>query len=227
MGPFPISMADKAGYLLTAHFVITLLCIHRRKVIYPAFLHPRSFLCIQIAGMIPSGPPSDSKNTMPKILLAFLLLTFSWTACADILSGRVVKVADGDTITVLDADHTQHRIRLQGIDAPERGQAYGRKSGQYLSEAVAGQQVTVEYGKRDQYRRIVGTVLLDGRDMNLRQIEAGLAWHYKQYQKVQSAEDRRRYADAELVAREHRRGLWQETDPVAPWEWRKRKREGR
>ena len=139
----------------------------------------------------------------------------------------MVKVADGDTVTILDASNTQHRIRLQGIDAPERGQAYGKKSGQYLSQAVTGKHVTVQYSKRDRYQRLVGKVLLGGQDMNVRQIQAGLAWHYKKYQREQSAADRRLYADAEVMAREARRGLWQEADSVAPWAWRKRKREAR
>jgi endonuclease YncB( thermonuclease family) len=72
------------------------------------------------------------------------LLAASWLVHADIITGRVVKVTDGDTVTILDASNTQHRIRLQGIDAPERGQAYGKKSGQYLSQAVAGKHVTAE-----------------------------------------------------------------------------------
>jgi endonuclease YncB( thermonuclease family) len=112
---------------------------------------------------------------MLRFLLATLLLTASWAVYADTLTGRVVKVADGDTVTVLDADNTQHRIRLQGIDAPERGQPYGKKSGQYLSEAVAGQHVTVEYSKIDRFERLVGKVLLGGQDMNVRQVQAGLA----------------------------------------------------
>jgi endonuclease YncB( thermonuclease family) len=96
-----------------------------------------------------------------------------------------------------------------------------------LAQAVAGKQVTVQYSKRDRYQRLVGKVLLDGQDMNVRQIQAGLAWHYKKYQREQSTEDRQLYADAEVMAREARRGLWQEADPVAPWAWRKRKRKAR
>jgi endonuclease YncB( thermonuclease family) len=92
---------------------------------------------------------------------------------------------------------------------------------------VTGKHVTVQYSKRDRYQRLVGKVLLGGQDMNIRQIQAGLAWHYKKYQREQSAADRRLYADAEVMAREAQRGLWREADPVAPWMWRKRKREAR
>lgn len=115
-----------------------------------------------------------------------------------------MKVADGDTIT---------------IDFP-----YGRKSGKYLSQAVAGKHVMIEYEKRDRYKRIIGKVLLSGQDMNLRQVKAGLAWHYKKYQREQTPADRDLYSEAEIMARETGQGLWQEADPVPPWDWRKIKR---
>ncbi len=118
-----------------------------------------------------------------------LLLLCPLVESADTVSGRVVKVSDGDTIAILDNSKTQHRIRLQGIDTPERKQPYGRKSGKYLSEAVAGEHVVVDYDKRDRYKRIIGKVLLNDQDMNLRQVKAALAWHYKKYQKEQSAEE--------------------------------------
>ena len=86
---------------------------------------------------------------------------------------------------------------------------------------VAGQQVTVEYQRRDRYGRIVGKVLLDGIDACLEQVKAGFAWHYKKYQHEQSLEDRQRYAVAEIRARDERLGLWRENNPNAPWEFRR------
>ncbi len=100
------------------------------------------------------------------IALCFLVLP-SIAASADTLTGKVIKVADGDSITVLDANYTQHKIRLAGIDAPERKQAYGLASRKHLASIVAGKQVTVEYQKRDRYGRIVGKVLLDEIDVCL------------------------------------------------------------
>ncbi len=149
-------------------------------------------------------------------LLSIFILIFQESIFAETITGRVVKVYDGDTVTILDASNTQHRIRLQGIDAPERGQAYGKKSGKYLADAVASKHVTVDYEKLDRYKRIMGKVLRDGRDMNLRQLKAGLAWHYKKYQKEQSLDDRKLYAAAEIEARQAGRGLWQEPEPVPP-----------
>jgi endonuclease YncB( thermonuclease family) len=136
-------------------------------------------------------------------------------------SGRVVKVEDGDTIVVLDDANRSYKIRLQGIDAPEGGQAFGDRSRQNLADEVFGNQVSVEWAKRDRYGRIVGKVLLYGRDVCLEQIRAGMAWHYKFYQNEQSAEDRKMYADAEEEARMARRGLWVDVDPTAPWEFRR------
>lgn len=137
-----------------------------------------------------------------------------------ILYGRVVKIADGDTITVVDADNVEFRVRLMGIDAPERKQAYSQISRENLANLIFGKSVTVQYEKLDRYGRIVGKVKLDGNDECLEQIKAGLAWHYKQFEKEQSADDRLAYAKAENEARSNRRGLWQDSDPTPPWAFR-------
>jgi endonuclease YncB( thermonuclease family) len=121
------------------------------------------------------------------------------------------------------------KIRLAGIDAPERKQAYGLASRKHLGSIVAGKQVTVEYRKRDRHGRIVGKVLLyavyhtdiDGIDVCLEQVKAGFAWHYKKYQHEQSREDQRLYAEADIRARNDRLGLWRENNPNPPWEYRR------
>jgi endonuclease YncB( thermonuclease family) len=140
------------------------------------------------------------------------------------LTGRVVGVADGDTITVLGFNRIQHKIRLAWIDAPERSQAYGNVSKQHLSALVFGQNVTVDYHKTDRYGRTVGTVVVNGRDVNLEQVRAGLAWHYKQYEGEQIPKDRATYAQAELSARKKRLGLWRDLNPIPPWEFRHKRR---
>lgn len=159
------------------------------------------------------------------LLAATTLLAISLAANADTLLGRVVGVSDGDTVTVLDSRNQQYKIRLMGIDAPEKSQAFGNRSKQFLSSLVFNRQVQVEYNKRDRYGRAVGKIIVDGKDANLAQIEAGMAWHYKQYQKEQSADDRVAYASAEEQARVGRRGLWQDSEPTPPWEYRKKARE--
>ena len=160
---------------------------------------------------------------MRLVITLFLILAYS-IAQAETLIGRVVRVTDGDTIVVLDTNNIQHKIRLQGIDAPERKQAYGTKSKEHLSDSVAGKFVVIEYEKRDYYKRILGKVLLSNQDMNLEQIKAGLAWHYKKYQKDQIPTDRDLYSKVEIEARETKRGLWHDPEPVPPWEYRKMKR---
>jgi endonuclease YncB( thermonuclease family) len=142
-------------------------------------------------------------------------------ALAQTLAAKVVGVSDGDTITVLDATRTQHKIRLAGIDAPERRQAFGSVSKQNLSRMVFQKDVTIDWDKRDRHGRIVGKVLLKGNDICIRQIEDGLAWHFKKYESEQPAIDRVRYSRAEADARAAGVGLWRDSHPVPPWEFRR------
>ncbi len=132
----------------------------------------------------------------------------------------MVGVSDGDTVTLLDGLHVQHRIRLAGIDAPEKAQPYGDASKRHLSDMVFGTSVTVDFEKHDRYGRIVGKILKDGRDASLEQLRSGFAWHYKQYQRDQSHADRSTYAEIEIEAQQAHAGLWRDPAPVAPWTWR-------
>lgn len=152
------------------------------------------------------------------------VLALGWVAtvsCAAELVGRVVGVLDGDTIDVLTPAKIQVRIRLAGIDAPEKRQAFGNAAKQKLSDLVFARQVTVDWTKTDRYKRTIGKVLVNGVDANLRMVETGMAWHYKQYAKEQSPADRRLYAAAEEGARARRVGLWRDASPVAPWTFRR------
>ena len=155
----------------------------------------------------------------------FLLLILAQiTAYADSLNCpcKVVKITDGDTVNVLDQANTRHRIRLMGIDAPERKQPFGLKSKQNLSSLIAGKNIEVSYSKHDRYKRIIGKLLLDGQDINLTQIKQGFAWHYKQYQREQSKLDQALYSSSEIEARSKRIGLWS-VPAVPPWEYRRAK----
>ena len=151
---------------------------------------------------------------------AAVLLALACTAHAETITGRVVGVADGDTITVLDANKVQHKIRLSGIDAPEKKQPFGNRSKESLSALAFDKTVNVETSKRDKYGRQIGKVLVDGRDVNLVQVERGMAWFYRQYQREQSLNDQRLYEAAEDAARASKRGLWRDADQVSPWVWR-------
>jgi endonuclease YncB( thermonuclease family) len=158
-----------------------------------------------------------------KTLFVVLLLLFSINVSSQTLVGRVVGVTDGDTITLLDASYTQYKIRLAGIDAPEKKQPFGQVSKQSLSDLVYDKIVKVDWYKKDKYQRIIGKVLLNEIDTNLEQVKRGLAWHYTKYQKEQSIEDRESYYEAQEDAKGNKLGLWIEPNSIEPWEWRKRK----
>lgn len=158
---------------------------------------------------------------MVKALQLLLIVTLVHAvALAKEFQGEVVRVTDGDTVSILDVKKEQHKVRLIGIDAPEKKQAFGKISKQHLSKLVFGKIVTVEFEKSDRYGRILGKMLFNGNDINLEQLRAGLAWHYKQYTKSQSTEDQAAYAKAESDAKRLSLGLWADPDPVPPWEFR-------
>jgi endonuclease YncB( thermonuclease family) len=160
-----------------------------------------------------------------KTILALILTFTTLASFADQLQGKVVTVTDGDTVGVLTNDNVLHKIRLSGIDAPEKKQAFGNKSKQALDDEIGGKIVTVEYNKRDKYQRIVGKIMFNGKDVNLHQIQRGLAWHYKKYQNEQEVEDRSIYANAEYLAQRDKLGLWADTNSMPPWDFRKQKRD--
>ena len=117
--------------------------------------------------------------------LTLITLLLSLNIYADTVMGRVVGVSDGDTITLLDTTNTQYKVRLSGIDAPEKKQPFEQVSKRSLSDLVYDKTVAVEWKKKDRYQRIVGKVLLDNVDVNLEQVKRGLAWHYTKYKKEQ------------------------------------------
>lgn len=155
--------------------------------------------------------------------IALLLFLAAHSASAETIQGKVVRIADGDTLTILDAGKLQHKIRLAGIDAPERGQPFGQVSKQNLTRIAAGKSALVDWHKRDRYGRLVGTVYVHGHDIALEQIRVGLAWHYKEYVREQTPAQAATYAIREMDARRGRVGLWRDAQPVAPWDWRRKR----
>ena len=171
------------------------------------------------------------------LLTGFVIAVHGY-ARADALAGRVVGVNDGDTITVLDLEKGQHKIRVAGIDAPEKGHPCGERAKENLSRLVFGRDVRVDWHKTDRYGRLIGTVWVAspeascGRkadcpktlDAGMAQLTVGLAWHYKKYAHEQDPQQRGQYAFAEEEARGKLAGLWRDPNPVPPWEWRGAKR---
>lgn len=152
----------------------------------------------------------------------FLFLALCWALpllAAETIVGKVVSIADGDTITVL-VDKTQVKVRLHGIDAPEKAQDFGTVSRTFTSDQCFGEEVTVEVTDTDRYGRKVGVVTLaDGRVLNHALVEAGLAHWYEAYAPKDAT-----LKGLEEEAKAAKRGLWSRTDAVAPWEFRKQKR---
>lgn len=167
--------------------------------------------------------------------LRLLFALLAGPASATLLEGRVINVADGDTLTVLDDRHQSHKVRLAGIDAPERGQPFGGRAKDALTTLTKQQRVSVEGGKTDRYRRRIGVVRVAPRecpacppsiDVGLTLIGAGLAWHYRAYAREQSITDREQYRQAEKEARNRLEGLWADTAPTPPWDWRYTRKTG-
>jgi|TARA_B110001469_G_scaffold125163_1_gene140099 endonuclease YncB( thermonuclease family) len=158
------------------------------------------------------------------IVMLFLSSTYSF---AD-FNAVVVNIVDGDTIDVIDNNSKKLRIRLLGIDAPEKKQHFGHESFFYLNRILNGQSVTIISNPDKKkpytlgyYKRIIGKVVMNGRDINLEMIKKGMAWHFKKYKKSQPIGDRHSYNKAENEARRNNIGLWFEGDPLPPWRWRK------
>lgn len=129
--------------------------------------------------------------------------------------GKVVSIADGDTITIL-VDRKQVKVRLEGIDAPEKSQAFGAKAKDALTEIVAGKVVTIHKTGEDRYQRTLARVYVGSDEVNSLMVAKGFAWHYKQYSKDETL------AELEERARGEKVGLWQDPSPVPPWEFRRK-----
>ncbi len=159
-----------------------------------------------------------------RFVLAFIFIVIPCICFADQLVGKVIKVTDGDTLNILTLENEILKVRLSGIDAPEKDQAFGNRSKQALADIVHSKMVTVEYNKLDKYQRFVGKVIFNDQDVNLRQIKLGLAWHYKKYENEQDIDDRSVYANEEYLAQKEKVGLWVDKNPVAPWDFRNQQR---
>lgn len=163
---------------------------------------------------------------LPFIAVALFALLLPLAAAAAEWQGLIVGVADGDTLTLLDASKTQRRIRLDGIDAPERSQPYGQRARQSLASLAHGRAAQAHCPKTDRYGRAVCRVTVDGVDVGLEQIKRGLAWHYVRYANEQSVVERSAYEQAERAARTSGAGLWSFRDPTPPWDYRRAQRGG-
>jgi len=159
-------------------------------------------------------------------LILFLALTFAsasfLVAQTETLVGKVVRVADGDTIELQPSEGPQFRVRFQGIDAPELHQPFGMESQRFLKSLINGKTILVKVEKTDRYGRTVGRIWLprdeEGKrplDVEEKMLNMGLAWHYSYFN------HEKKLARAQENAQNAKRGLWSESNPIPPWKWRK------
>lgn len=149
-------------------------------------------------------------------LKTFLCFLFLATLCfADI--GKVVGIAEGDTLTLLTDKKETVKIRIFAVDAPESGQAFGKNAKEALSRLTFGKRVEFNPENKDRYGRVVSKITLpDGKDAGAEMLRLGMCWWYRDYGKKEKT-----YGELEETARKARVGLWRDKEPVAPWVWRK------
>lgn len=152
-----------------------------------------------------------------KTILFCVFISLSQILIAEEIKGNIVRVIDGDTVTILH-NKNEIKVRLEGIDSPETGQDYSNKSKQALSKMVFGKEVLLKKSGTDKYNRTLGIIFVDNINVNSKMIEDGWAWHYKRY----SNDDE--LAELEVNAKRLKRGLWQDENPIAPWEYRLNKK---
>ena len=132
---------------------------------------------------------------------------------------KVVSISDGDTFRGLTEDNKEIKFRIYGIDAPERNQAFGTRSKQHLSDLIFGKTVGIKVQSTDYFgRSVVWVYTSDRKDVSAEMLKAGMVWHFKKYDKSKE------YASLEDKARLKHVGLWVDKEPVAPWEFRKKKK---
>jgi endonuclease YncB( thermonuclease family) len=149
-----------------------------------------------------------------KVLTIFFLL-FLTNAQAQLI-GKVISIADGDTFTML-VDQKNIRVRLHGIDCPEKSQDYEKVAKDHIASLIAGKMVEVRTKNIDRYRRQIGIVFIKGVNVNEALLKNGLAWHFKKYDKNAA------WAELENKAKSQKLNIWSIASPTSPWEWRKNK----
>jgi micrococcal nuclease len=154
---------------------------------------------------------------LKRIFILFILLTVYVTGHSQTYKGKITKVVDGDTYFFQTANGTL-KVRMFGIDAPEGNQPFGKESMEYISKYMYRDAILVVHS-HDQYKRTLGTLFVDGQDINLLLVKGGYAWYFKRYL------DDKKYAAAQDNARKNKLGLWALPKPIQPWNWRHEERQ--
>lgn len=153
---------------------------------------------------------------MKRFYILLVFITLGMMVNAQSFQVKVVKISDGDTFTAINRDNLQIKFRIYGIDAPEKKQAFGTKSREYLSSLIFGKVVTVDVQSQDSWGRYITYVYTDDKkDVSLEMLKAGMAWHFFEY------DDTLEYQEAEVNSRIRKIGLWADPQRTAPWDFRK------
>lgn len=155
---------------------------------------------------------------MMKNLFTLLLILLINVSFAQVITGKVVRVKDGDTIVILDSKNKQHTIRVAAIDCPEKSQPYGKEAKWFVSDEIYRKSVEVDVLKKDRYGRSIANIFYSGKNLSVELLKKGYAWHYKKFSKnrfFQSLEDK---------SRKNKKGLFKQSNPIEPWEYRRKKR---
>ena len=156
---------------------------------------------------------------MKRLIFILLLAIIPVLCAAQRFTVKVVGISDGDTFTAINNDNLQLKIRIYGIDAPEKRQAFGNKSKEFLSSLIFGKSITINVQSQDSWGRYIAYVYTpEGKDVSLLMLQAGMAWHFDKYDNTTS------YSTAETAAKRDKKGLWIDTNPVAPWDFRAQNR---
>lgn len=189
----------------------------------------RSTVCLALfiglmAGFSAAQTSSDKNSDKTDKQKPRVVPTATVPSNISLIEGTVVMIYDGDLISIETKEKKVYSIWLQGIDAPEAKQNFGKRSKKALADMVLDKDVKVVVHRKDSSDRYIGSVYLDGQDVSLKQLEIGMAWYLKANGYQQPAEERKRYAQAELKARADKTGLWDDEMPTAPWDFRNGKK---
>ena len=159
-------------------------------------------------------------HSLMLFMLFVVLHVLASVSTAALLRGKIVGIVDGDTVTILLPDGAQRLVRLRGIDAPEKEQAFGTKARMFLSDILANKAVVVEYEGFDLDGRVVGSIRFNNHDASLEMLQAGFAWYDKEHAQGLSEIDKTRYQTKEAEAKRATIGLWADNTAQAPWAFR-------
>jgi endonuclease YncB( thermonuclease family) len=163
-------------------------------------------------------PGTNRVGSLPLRLIAFLLFLVPYGAAAETIQGKVIRIANGDTLTILDARKREHTVRLAEIDAPESNQVFGAQSRQSLSALCFKKTAQIEWREKDRNGRYIGQVICAGVNVNAEQVRRGFAWVSPRFTQPGSP-----LYEIEAYARFREIGLWADPRSMPPWEWRARK----